>query len=144
MIVIVLGSFSFILVGYFYTPSGSTEGKYAKVEPGVNAKPSTPQAIYRFPGTLETETADVGSKAVIRLSLSVGFDRGNDRLASEIASRAPQLRDVVLSILRRKKKAELESALEQVKLREQIKGRMNELLRAGRVREVYFREFVVD
>jgi len=86
-------------------------------------------------------TAD-NPPAIFTTRVSVGYEAGNLKVATELTARKRQIQNLILLTLSAKTRDELGpehyQAL-QVELRNQING----YLREGQVREVLFREFVV-
>ena len=78
------------------------------------------------------------------MKMSLGFEQGNKALSAELAQRTPQLRDTIILILSGKTKADLASQRDKVELREELKASINHLLSEGKVKEVYFTEFIVN
>jgi flagellar FliL protein len=108
----------------------------------VKAPP--PLDVFNFPDEFRINTADVGEAHFIKLKLSFGVEAGQPALTQELASRLPQMQNVINLIISRKNKEELKTIVDQLDLREEIKAHINHLLSNGKIKEVYFREFIVN
>lgn len=64
-------------------------------------------------------------------------------LVGELEERNPQIRDIVIKLLRGLEKEELEDPGNE-KLKERIKASINEVLHSGRIQKVFFTDFVIQ
>ncbi len=108
----------------------------------VKAPP--PLDVFRFTDEFRINTADVGESHFIKLKLSFGYDKGQAALGSELAERTPQMQNIINLIISRKTKEDLRTVVQQLDLREEIKAHINHILTNGKVKEVYFQEFIVN
>ncbi|MDX1959601.1 MAG: flagellar basal body-associated FliL family protein [Leptospiraceae bacterium] len=108
----------------------------------VKAPP--PLDVFNFPEEFRINTSDVGEAHFIKLKLSFGVEAGQPALMQELASRLPQMQNVINLIISRKNKEELKTIVDQLDLREEIKAHINHILTNGKIKEVYFREFIVN
>jgi flagellar FliL protein len=77
-------------------------------------------------------------KIVIQLEIS------DPRVADELGQLKPRIRDSILDLLTPKTYKDLMDLVGKQRLREDIAGRINNLLHQGKVTRVYFTEFVVQ
>jgi flagellar FliL protein len=108
----------------------------------VKAPP--PLDIYNFPDEFRINTSDVGEVHFIKLKLSFGVEKGQPALTQELAERLPQMQNIINLIISRKTKEELKTITDQLDLREEIKAHINHILTNGKIKEIYFREFIVN
>jgi flagellar FliL protein len=54
------------------------------------------------------------------------------------------MQNIINLIISKKNKEELKTIADQLDLREEIKAHINHILTNGKVKEVYFREFIVN
>ncbi|WP_408954542.1 flagellar basal body-associated protein FliL [Natroniella sp. ANB-PHB2] len=78
----------------------------------------------------------------IRVNITVEVDDSD--AAEEIDRRRPQVRDTIISILRRKEQQEVTSDQGAMQLRSEIMESINEKLLEGKVTNVFFTEFVIQ
>ncbi len=130
-------------VSYFVAQyAANTVYKQQKNIALVKAPP--PLDIYNFPDEFRINTADVGEVHFIKLKLSFGVEKGQPALTQELAERLPQMQNIINLIISRKTKEELKTITDQLDLREEIKAHINHILTNGKIKEVYFREFIVN
>ena len=108
----------------------------------VKAPP--PLDIFPFPEEFRVNTADTDSTHFVKLKIAYGYDKGQLGVQTELTQRIPQMQDLINIILQGKKKTELSGILNQLDLREEIKAHINNILREGKIKEVYFIEFIVS
>jgi flagellar protein FliL len=108
----------------------------------VKAPP--PLDVFNFPDEFRINTSDVGEAHFIKLKLSFGVEKGQPALTQELAERLPQMQNIINLIISRKNKEELKTIKDQLDLREEIKAHINHILTNGKIKEVYFREFIVN
>lgn len=108
----------------------------------VKAPP--PLDIYNFPDEFRINTSDVGEVHFVKLKLSFGVEKGQPALTQELAERLPQMQNIINLIISRRTKEELKTITDQLDLREEIKAHINHILTNGKIKEVYFREFIIN
>jgi flagellar protein FliL len=108
----------------------------------VKAPP--PLDVFNFQDEFRINTADVGEAHFIKLKLSFGVEKGQPALTAELAERLPQMQNIINLIISKKNKEELKTISDQLDLREEIKAHINHILTNGKIKEVYFREFIVN
>ncbi|MBE7439721.1 MAG: flagellar basal body-associated FliL family protein [Spirochaetales bacterium] len=146
LIYIALGVAGLILMAViaYYVAKFAAEQQYKEVASIAVVKPPPPTENFNFQDDFRVNTADQGSTHFIKLKLSLGFDKGNQALSAELADRMPQLRNIINLILSGKTKDQLITIQDQLELREEIKASVNHVLAEGKIREVYFQEFIVN
>jgi flagellar protein FliL len=93
-------------------------------------------------------TADMDETHFIKVTVYLAYadpkkKKENTELVAELNERKIQLVDLVTKILMSKTKADVASIEQQANLKEEIKGRINELLVKGEIEDVYFTDFSV-
>jgi flagellar FliL protein len=78
------------------------------------------------------------------LKLSTELELTSSGAGSEISARMPQIKDIVISLLGSKSFQEVRTIEGKNLLREQLMVRINALLQTGKVKRVFFTEFVVQ
>ncbi len=92
--------------------------------------------------TMIVNLADKGGKRYLRVTMEL--ELSSQETAAEIEKRMPMIRDSILMILPSKTYAEISTTEGKIALRNQIMTKINELLHAGSVKNIYFTEFVVQ
>ncbi|MCU0824995.1 MAG: flagellar basal body-associated FliL family protein [Leptospira sp.] len=108
----------------------------------VKAPP--PLEIYTFQDEFRVNTSDVGESHFVKLKMSLGFESGQPALSAELAARVAQMQNIINLVIARKTKDDLKSITNQLDLREEIKAHLNHILTNGKIKEVYFTEFLVN
>jgi flagellar basal body-associated protein FliL len=117
------------------------EKKYQREQDIVVAPPPPPLAHFDLP-TFNVTTKDP-EPHFVKVTLSLGYD-GNPEMGAELGSRIVELQHVINILVGGKKYDELNSVEDKVGLAEEIKSHVNVLLIAGKIKEVYFKEFIVN
>jgi flagellar FliL protein len=78
------------------------------------------------------------------LKLKTELELSGDAAGSEISARMPEIKDIVISLLGSKSFEEVRTIEGKNLLREQLMVRINALLNSGKVKRVFFTEFVVQ
>ena len=89
--------------------------------------------------------ADPGGKRYLRTSMSLELKSSDSKGAKEeIEKRAPQIKDAIITILTTKRFEDIQTTEGKAGLRDEIARRLNDLLKQGKVSNLYFTEFVVQ
>ena len=132
----------FLMVGISYLVSKYVqERSYQKEQDIVVAPPPPPLAHYDLPA-FQTATVDE-EPHFAKITMSLGFE-DNPELLNELIARQVQMQHLVNIILRSKRFEDLNTVEKSVGLSEEVKAHINVILIAGKVKEVYFKEFVVN
>lgn len=78
----------------------------------------------------------------VKASLTV--ELSNEEVKTEVEQRMPQMRDAVLLLIGNKTFEELQDLQGKKQLKAELISRMNSFLRAGKVKSIYFTNFVVQ
>lgn len=117
------------------------EGDYKKSQDIIAAPPPEPLATYELP-PFSKATADE-EPHFIKLTISLGYETSPE-LNNELIRRRDEMQHIINILLQGKKYEDLNSVSGSITLAEEIKAHINIRLIAGKVKEVYFKEFVVN
>jgi flagellar FliL protein len=118
-----------------------TESKYQRDQDIIAAPPPEPLAVYELP-VFTKSTADAEPR-FIRMTISLGY-APDPILTSELVNRKDEFRHIVNLILQGKMYEDINSVEKTITLSEEIKAHINMRLINGKIKEVYFIEFVVN
>lgn len=94
---------------------------------------------------LETFTVNLLSESGRRyLKCELNLEMGGKELSPELEEKKPVFRDIIIRILSSKSLEEISTAKGKEKLKEQIVNEINLRLKDGKVKNVYFTDFVVQ
>jgi flagellar protein FliL len=93
-------------------------------------------------GTLIVNLADEGGKRYLRVSIELELE--SPEMTEEVERRLPQVRDSVLMILPTKTFADINTTPGKVALRDELIAAINGIVKTGKVKNLYFTEFVVQ
>ena len=85
---------------------------------------------------------DAGGKRFLKLTMSVEAE--TEALESEINNKMPQFRDLILLLLSSLSYDDISTLDGKMRLRSQMLNRINSQLSSGKIRNIYFSEFVVQ
>lgn len=86
--------------------------------------------------------ADPAGRRYLKLNMTLELD--TPEAVAEVDTRMPQIRDAILILLSSMRFEDIRSIEGKMRLRGQIIGRCNTILTAGKVKNVFFSEFVVQ
>lgn len=78
------------------------------------------------------------------LKAAVTLELNNPEAAAEVAERMPQIKDAVLLLIGNKTFSELKDLQGKIQLRAELLNRLNSILDKGKVKRIYFTDFVVQ
>lgn len=84
---------------------------------------------------------DAGGKNYLKVTVFVGYE--SSKVAAELETKKPIIRDVVINILRSKSSADFSSNKAE-KIKTQILNKINPLLTKGKIDNVYFDDILVQ
>lgn len=132
----------FIVFGISYLVSTYVQEKrYEREQDIVVAPPPPPLSHFDLP-SFSVTTKDI-EPHFAKITVSLGYEE-NVGLNAELVKRTVQIQHIVNIILRGKKYEDLDSVEDTINLSEEIKAHINVILVSGKIKEVYFREFVVN
>ena len=142
VIAFILGVFLMFIISYFVAKNVKLT-KYQQQENITIAPPPPPLATFSFPKEFKVNTADVEGQYFVKLDLQLAYDTKDISLAEELSSRQGQMTHIINIILGSKKREELVSLNQKIDLAEEIKIQLNLILSKGKIKEVYFIEFLL-
>ena len=83
-----------------------------------------------------------GGKRYLKAKMGLEFIKEDVRL--EMTARLPQLRDIILLYLCSKTLEEVQSVDGKIELKNALITRVNQVLKTGKVRNIYFTQFVIQ
>jgi flagellar FliL protein len=137
LVIAVLGGGGYFALGML---SSDEEGG-GKANSAKDEKSTEPLPLYR----MKTFIANLaGGRGRRYLKVTMAMELSSQETENEMKQKLPQLRDEVLTILSSKAFEDIKDADGKVKLRKEIAEKANRVIRTGKVRKVYFTEFVVQ
>ena len=134
--------FIVLVIGISYWVSRAVqESEYERRQDIVAAPPPGPLQVYEMP-EFSTTTADV-DPYFVSMKISLGYDPSVE-LQNELIKRRDQMQHIINILLRGKRAENLKTVEDAIALAEEIKAHINMVLVSGKIKEVYFREFVVN
>ena len=86
----------------------------------------------------------VGGSGKSYLKAKLDLEMNNEDLRSEIDRRLPQFRDSILTMLSNKSHNDVKSLEGKFQLRAEIISTLNQHLKTGKIRNIYFTDFIVQ
>lgn len=93
-------------------------------------------------GTLIVNLADEGGKRYLRVSIELELE--STEMTEEVEKRLPQVRDSILMILPTKTFSDINTTPGKIAVRDELLAAMNEIVKTGKINNLYFTEFVVQ
>ena len=78
------------------------------------------------------------------LKATIQLEMDSEEVVPELERRGPQVQDMILALLTSKKPDELQALEGKFRLREELLSRLNALLVNGKVKRIFFTEFVIQ
>jgi len=136
VLIIVSGTIAYIVAKR--VGKAPATGKTAQ-EYKVQAKPRAHFDLKPF----SVNTNDIDEPHFVKITISLGYEKGKTDLQTELNARREQLRDIIISIIGNKKHTELNTQDKKDKLKEEIIRKVSDVLTNGKVEAIYFTEFVL-
>lgn len=137
--------------------SGGDEGEVATTAPAVQeqAQPQKAAAkpqersndffnvgpMYPLDQFLVNLLSETGSRY---LKMELNIELSAETLTPEIDQKKPLLRDIIIKILTSKTYEDISTAKGKERLKDEIATKLNEILRDGYIKNVYFTDFIVQ
>ena len=112
--------------------------------PTGSANRGEPAALYREHGPQDftVNLADSDQRRYLKVTVTLAFEE--KRLAKELEQRNAQIRDLIISCLRRNTARDVEAEEGTQRLREAMIRELNAALTNGEIRDIYFTDFLVQ
>ena len=163
---IIIGLFSFLITvvvaGTFLVVVLKSTGNTTKPVKTVSAKTKKPKAVKPEIGPLVSLGSDVivnitseaGTDHFLKVNIIFELEAVKDKkgrvdptggpAVEEVNKRQPQIRDAVITILRAKTKEKIDEKEGKDLIRSEIINTVNNFLISGRIKNVYFQDFVIQ
>ena len=131
-----------LVTGISYIVSKNVqESAYEKRQDIIAAPPPMPLHSYDLQPFSKT-TADA-EPHFVKMEIALGYEHTIE-LNNELVKRNDQIRHIINIILQGKRYEDLDSVTDAVALAEEIKAHINMILINGKIKEVYFKDLVVN
>ena len=140
--VLVLAGAGFIAWQLFFTSKTDEAAKEA-IPTGEQAEKADESMSKTF--TMETFVVnlnDPGGKRYLKTNIELEYM--TDEMGEELKHRLPQLRDLILLLLSSKSLDDIQTVDGKIALRQELIQRINQTLTTGKIRNLYFTEFVIQ
>lgn len=91
-----------------------------------------------------SNTADEDTTHFVRIKMSIGYEKTNLLLQTELSDRRVQIFDLILLTLNGKRKIDLDSTQKKQDLKVELMIKINALLQTGKIDDIYYAEFSVN
>ena len=143
LVLLLLGGGGF--AGWKFLWAGKASGKddqaAVKSEEALEDVDTSPGIIHEMDPFIVNLLGDRGKRY---LKAKLDLEVENEHVNSELKKRTPQLRDAILLLLTSKTFEDVDKPEGKIQLRNELIARINQLLKGGTVRTLYFTEFVVQ
>ncbi len=78
------------------------------------------------------------------LKAAMTLELTNDEVVDEVNQRMPQIRDAVIMLIGNKSFSELQDLQGKMQLRAELTAKLNSFLKTGKIKRIYFTDFVVQ
>ncbi|HOO71886.1 MAG TPA: flagellar basal body-associated FliL family protein [Spirochaetota bacterium] len=131
-----------LVTGISYLVSKNVqESAYQKRQDIIVAPPPPP--LHSFDLQPFSKTTADAEPHFVKIEIALGYEHTIE-LNNELVNRNDQIRHIINIILQGKKYEDLDSVSDSVALAEEIKAHVNMILINGKIKEVYFKELVVN
>jgi flagellar basal body-associated protein FliL len=132
----------FLMIGVSYLVTKYVQEKsYEKEQDIVVAPPPQPLAHFDLPA-FSMSTKDV-EPHFAKISISLGYETSPE-LNAELGQRTVQIQHIINILMRSKSYEDLDTVEDVINLSEEIKAHVNVILIGGKIKEVYFKELVIN
>ena len=138
-IIIVLSIIGFVMVK-FVNPDQVNLGSVTGKENGQEEKNEKIGATYRL-GDFTVNFAEEQNYQFLKASIV--FEISHDKLNEELSKRNPQIRDLVISILRSQTPEDIKAPTTN-NIKKEIKMKVNDKLNTGEIKNVWFTQLVIQ
>jgi len=131
-----------LMIGISYLVSSRVqESKYEKSQDIIAAPPPEPLATFELPA-FSKATAD-SEPHFIKMQISLAYE-ASPVMSAELGNRKDEIQHIMNVLLQGKTIDELDEKSDMIELSEEIKAHINLRLIAGKIKEVYFKEYLIN
>ncbi len=131
------GTAYYMMAGDFGATKGKSSEAHAEEEPEME---SIGPVIDMDPFVLNL--ADRDQLRYLKMSIKLQLDR--PEVETDFEDKLPAIRDALLVLLTSKESRELRMIEGKMLVRDEIGGRINSIMKRGKVRQVFFTEFIIQ
>ncbi len=131
----------YFLMAKFIAAPAHTAASPAKVEEEAQKAESATQNIFLIKDIIINPAGTNGTRFLLT---TVGIEVSTPEAQQELEKKEVQVRDVLNSILTSKGLSELVSIEQRELMRNEISKKVGELLKSGKLRNVYFSKFIIQ
>lgn len=125
----------------FLVSSRVQESRYEKSQDIIAAPPPEPLATYELPA-FSKATADA-EPHFIKMTISLAYE-ASPVMSAELGNRKDEIQHIVNMLLQGKTIDELDEKSDMIELSEEIEAHINLRLINGKIKEVYFKEYLIN
>jgi flagellar FliL protein len=143
LVLLLLGGGGFAGWKFLWAGKASEKDDQAAVKTGeaLEDVDTSPEIIHQMDPFIVNLLGDRGKRY---LKAKLDLEVESEEVKSELQKRTPQIRDAILLLLTSKTFEDVDKPEGKIQLRNELIARINQLLKGGTVRTLYFTEFVVQ
>lgn len=115
--------------------------KTIQAEDIIAAGPPDPLSTFELPPFITT-LADEEPR-FLKMTIVLGYE-DSPELKKELTQRKQEIRHIINILLQNKKYADLDTVSDAIDFSEEIKSHINSRLMSGKIKEIYFKEFIIN
>lgn len=143
--VLFIGIFSFLITTIFFGTFIIITLKQTNSQNKVVVKQSEEMGPILSLGNdiLVNIRSEEGMEHFLKTNIALELDNG-EKTAEEVTKRIPQIRDIVINVLASKTKEKIIEKEGKDQVRSEIINIINQLMTIGKIRNVYFQDFIIQ
>lgn len=143
--VIFIGIFSFLVTTIFFGTFIIITLKQTSAPAKVVVKqaPEMGPVVSLGNDILVNIRSEIGMEHFLKTNIVLELDN-NEKTGEEVAKRIPQIRDLVINVLASKTKEKIIEKEGKDQVRSEIINNINQLMTTGKVRNIYFQDFIIQ
>ena len=130
------------VVAWLLLSSPNPEAASAVSSTDQNAELDEAQSLTFPMETFVVNLNDPGGKRYLKTNIALEY--ATEEMGEELKQRLPQLRDLILLLLSSKALDDVQTVDGKIALRRELVQRINQILTTGKIRNLYFTEFVIQ
>ena len=120
---------------WFFLRQAGEEGKTAAEEERLRAITLS---------SFTVNLADAGSRRFLRTTIALEYSGSGNDVERALLEKEHRVRDAIIGVLRSKTVAEINNQEKTVQLRQELVEAVNRVLEKNQIRDVYFRDFIIQ